>query len=162
MYQEHLEKLLRRLFSNQSILVNVRKQTNLQDFTNSQFLELDLWIPNFKLCFEFQDRHHYESMWHSNVPVENIQQRDTEKHCLIHQRGETLVTVPYWWNGMDSSLTASIIFQRPDLVAILRADGNPIPLNPSNTNTTIIPGVGELMLASFMDYSYHIDTLEVE
>lgn len=43
-----------KLFDPQDILYNVRKDGDVRNPITGRFLELDLWIPKYNICFEFQ------------------------------------------------------------------------------------------------------------
>jgi hypothetical protein len=55
--------------------------------------------------------------------------RDEEKRSLCDQYGITLIEVPYWWNGKQDSLLATIYNHRPDVVTD-PGNAQPIPPNP--------------------------------
>lgn len=85
------------------ILVNSRKKQRLKYPTTNSYLELDIWIPNLRLCFEFQvcfgslwisstqlfrccnifiviiiqDSYHYVTTWYKQNSLEKIQQKDS-------------------------------------------------------------------------------------
>lgn len=74
------------------IISNARKQLSIRNPETDNFLELDIWIPDLNLGFEFQvyfairdtcplltfnkDAHHYETTWYASDPMEKIKQRD--------------------------------------------------------------------------------------
>jgi len=70
-------------------------------------MELDLYIPALDLALEYQGSQHYSS-W--------SQRRDDEKMHACSDVGLTLVRVPYWWNGNQLSVAATIHRSRPDLL----------------------------------------------
>ena len=45
------------------------------------------------------------------------------KHSIVD--GITLITIPFWWDGLLPSLASTIHLKRPDVVPI--SPGNPIP-----------------------------------
>ena len=71
-------------------------------------------------------------MFYSHISLQTIQTRDSLKEEQLRKRNETVVIVPYWWDGekeryslfvtgnsstnLVNSLLATINFQRPDLV----------------------------------------------
>jgi hypothetical protein len=46
------------------------------------------------------------------------------------KEGITLIEVPYWWDGNQSSLLATLYQVRPELVPSGEDIGDPIPLEP--------------------------------
>eukprot|EP00026_Physarum_polycephalum_P001074 Phypoly_transcript_01075.p1 GENE.Phypoly_transcript_01075~~Phypoly_transcript_01075.p1 ORF type:complete len:1059 (+),score=134.10 Phypoly_transcript_01075:98-3274(+) len=146
-HQGILESALRDLFSGEDIEKNVRKAFNVRSPHSGSLLECDVWIQRLHLCFEFQDPHHYGTTWDANIPLEVIKNADSLKRNLARSMGETMIEVPCWWDGNVQSLASTIIFARPDLQLDVTA---PIPLNqPENFFLSIMPEIGELMLASF-------------
>eukprot|EP00026_Physarum_polycephalum_P000804 Phypoly_transcript_00805.p1 GENE.Phypoly_transcript_00805~~Phypoly_transcript_00805.p1 ORF type:complete len:823 (+),score=101.61 Phypoly_transcript_00805:1404-3872(+) len=147
-HQGHLERAVHSLFKGENIQVNVRKDAKIKNTTGS-LLELDLWLPNLQLCFEFQDPYHYVTSWDSNIPLGLVKKKDALKREEMQRRGETIIVVPFWWDATDKSLAATIKFHRPDLLR--EVHGGPITtLNPDiHFFKDWIPDVGELMLASF-------------
>ena len=99
-----------------------RNQIDLSEISsNGSRLEIDCYLPNFNLGFEFQvcfvssallsfsrfilvkltltkEQQHY---FHVNRGKESLfatQERDREKQELCEQKGITLLTIPFWWN----------------------------------------------------------------
>eukprot|EP00026_Physarum_polycephalum_P002403 Phypoly_transcript_02409.p1 GENE.Phypoly_transcript_02409~~Phypoly_transcript_02409.p1 ORF type:complete len:900 (+),score=140.14 Phypoly_transcript_02409:101-2800(+) len=149
-HQGQLQSVVEELFPGVDVLSNVRKEGNIRSPTTGRFLEIDVWVPDHLISFEFQDPYHYVTTWESQVPLDLIQQNDDAKTEILLQRGETLVPVPCWWDSQPESLRDTICFHRPDLKKHA-SDINPISLNPQNGffASESIPDVRELMPASF-------------
>eukprot|EP00026_Physarum_polycephalum_P002735 Phypoly_transcript_02743.p1 GENE.Phypoly_transcript_02743~~Phypoly_transcript_02743.p1 ORF type:complete len:836 (+),score=105.65 Phypoly_transcript_02743:77-2584(+) len=112
-------------------------------------MELDIVIPQFEICFEFQDPHHFATSFYYHSGQNRIRQKDNIKNETVHRNNMNLVTIPCWWDGSLERLGGSIHFHRPDLFCEL--EDTQIPLNPpfGYFQSGEIPGVGELMVASF-------------
>eukprot|EP00026_Physarum_polycephalum_P001919 Phypoly_transcript_01922.p1 GENE.Phypoly_transcript_01922~~Phypoly_transcript_01922.p1 ORF type:complete len:959 (+),score=104.66 Phypoly_transcript_01922:166-3042(+) len=151
--QHQLEQIVSALFPQENILSNVHSEANLINPKTGRHLELDLWIPRLELCFEFQDDYHYATTWYSHIPLEATKEGDYLKRHSVQQKGITHIFVPYWWDVTQESLAATVCFERPDLAPLMRVDpAPPIPFNPPFVEQEIediVPGVGELMYASF-------------
>lgn len=52
------------------------------------------------------------------------------KKDVVQHRGESLISVPYWWDGTEESLVATIKSQRPDLLPLYLTTKQPIPVHP--------------------------------
>ena len=93
-------------------------------------MELDIFIPQLRLAFEYQGEHHYYDIYALGNKWSQ-KERDGEKRAACMERGITLVEIPYWWDRDKSSLMATIHGKRPDLLK--HASGNdPIPKDPPN------------------------------
>lgn len=151
-HQGTLEHVVRKLFPSQKVESNARKKSDIKNPDTGAFLELDVWIPNLHICFEFQDLYHYMSTWDHQTPLHSIKMKDGFKQDVVLERGDTLVVVPFWWDGSEISLITEIKFARPDLLQ--HSSFNPeflVALNPTSSVFKYgnIPDVGALMLASF-------------
>eukprot|EP00026_Physarum_polycephalum_P000668 Phypoly_transcript_00669.p1 GENE.Phypoly_transcript_00669~~Phypoly_transcript_00669.p1 ORF type:complete len:889 (+),score=100.09 Phypoly_transcript_00669:213-2879(+) len=150
-HQYQLEKLFHEAFPAVTVYSNVRKDGQFINPHTGSFLELDLWVPDLSLGFEFQDAHHYVSTWYHNNPLSAVRVRDNLKEEKVKGGGITLIQIPCWWDALPESLFSTISFQRPDLIQTTD-HSHPIPLNPppSFFAPAAIPDVGELMLATFV------------
>jgi hypothetical protein len=71
-------------------------------------MELDIFIPSLSLALEYQGRQHYKDIGMKILSVQHQLRRDMEKKAICKQKGITLVQVPYWWDGKDSTIAATI------------------------------------------------------
>eukprot|EP00026_Physarum_polycephalum_P002682 Phypoly_transcript_02690.p1 GENE.Phypoly_transcript_02690~~Phypoly_transcript_02690.p1 ORF type:complete len:880 (+),score=98.16 Phypoly_transcript_02690:33-2672(+) len=153
--QNYLWECLQRIFPQRSIEVNSRN--NIKN-SSGGWLELDLGIPDLRLGFEFQDAHHYITSWYYHQGVSSAQERDKTKGDILRSQGKTLISIPCWWDGSIKSLRESILFERPDLGLRGEPGASSITLNPAADvfESIGIPGIGELMVASFPRPTYAI------
>jgi hypothetical protein len=94
-----------------------------------RIIEIDIFIPDLSLGFEFQGRHHYEDVDKvANAPTK--ERTDLTKARIAAQRGITLISVPYWWDFQRESLENSIHECRADLIEHRVGSGAPIPGRP--------------------------------
>eukprot|EP00026_Physarum_polycephalum_P002684 Phypoly_transcript_02692.p1 GENE.Phypoly_transcript_02692~~Phypoly_transcript_02692.p1 ORF type:complete len:862 (+),score=102.64 Phypoly_transcript_02692:87-2672(+) len=155
--QKRLESAVHKLFPDTRRVINARKIPDITDPVTRQKLEIDVYVPEFKLAFEYQDKHHYISTWYSGEPLADIQKKDNYKKKIMEEKGFTLIAVPCWWDGELSSLAAVICQRRKDLDLFTQLGLPPgIPFSDTppegyfkNAKYYEIPGLGELMLASF-------------
>eukprot|EP00026_Physarum_polycephalum_P001003 Phypoly_transcript_01004.p1 GENE.Phypoly_transcript_01004~~Phypoly_transcript_01004.p1 ORF type:complete len:1224 (-),score=188.92 Phypoly_transcript_01004:75-3746(-) len=152
-HQGILEDVVRSLFKGYNVQKNVRKEGLVRNPTTGSFLEIDVWVPDLRICFEFQDVYHYTSTWDNQRTMEDIMRNDQMKREEISRRGHTLIAVPCWWDSSEESLAATVRFHRPDIVLPAKKGRRvpPISLNSHEEFFDIgsVPDVGELMLASF-------------
>eukprot|EP00026_Physarum_polycephalum_P000419 Phypoly_transcript_00420.p1 GENE.Phypoly_transcript_00420~~Phypoly_transcript_00420.p1 ORF type:complete len:1013 (+),score=147.72 Phypoly_transcript_00420:21-3059(+) len=149
--QEYLGSVVQSLFPGKHIISNSRKGVRIPSPDSGFYLELDLWIPDLNLAFEYQDPHHYVTAWYSYTSVATVQRRDDFKFKIAKEKGVSLVIVPCWWDGKLESLIASIHQIRPDILRNFDKKGAaPISKEiPENFFVVSeVPDVGELMLAS--------------
>eukprot|EP00026_Physarum_polycephalum_P001974 Phypoly_transcript_01978.p1 GENE.Phypoly_transcript_01978~~Phypoly_transcript_01978.p1 ORF type:complete len:752 (+),score=127.08 Phypoly_transcript_01978:45-2300(+) len=151
--QAHLEQVVNEIFKREHIVVNARKKGEVKNPHTGYFLELDIWIPELHLAFEFQDAYHYATTWYNQNSLVDIKGKDQKKSEYVAKRNITLVHVPCWWDASIESLVATIIFLRPDVLLERETAGDPIPPNPPFKffSAFSVPDVGEMMLASFAE-----------
>eukprot|EP00026_Physarum_polycephalum_P003771 Phypoly_transcript_03785.p1 GENE.Phypoly_transcript_03785~~Phypoly_transcript_03785.p1 ORF type:complete len:728 (+),score=112.28 Phypoly_transcript_03785:126-2309(+) len=128
--QKVLGNALESIFPDKNIITNARKQGQLTtDNNSSTFLEIDFYLSDLKLGFEYQDPHHYKTTWYTQAPPSFFQEKDDNKRVQVTERGETLIAIPCWWDETTESLIATIRTYRPDLF-LDKHNGIPIPLHP--------------------------------
>jgi hypothetical protein len=71
-------------------------------------MELDIWIPELSLAFEYQGIQHYRISNVFESEFLRIQRNDMEKKKACQYHGITLISIPYWWDYTISSLAATI------------------------------------------------------
>lgn len=74
---------------------------------SGQSVELDIFIPHFRLAFEYHGIHHYKDTA-AFGPIEMYQERDREKERLCREFGIDLVVIPYTWDNEIDSLKQQI------------------------------------------------------
>jgi hypothetical protein len=70
-------------------------------------MQLDIYIPQYKIAFEYQGYHHFSpiNVWGA---YENQIRKDEEKKLKCKENNITLISVPYWWDFSIKSLAATI------------------------------------------------------
>jgi len=123
--EQKLKKILEEIISgkeNITMLIRYR-HPQMKHSLSGIHMELDFWIPEWKLAFEYQGEHHYYQL-HNNIsePIENQKVRDSEKKKACEELGIDLVIIPYWWNKTKEDLLALISEKRPKLVSSYNSD----------------------------------------
>ena len=106
-------------------------------FTSGKNVQLDLFVAEKRLAFEYQGEQHYRDVF-AFGPQWLFQARDMEKRKICEENGITLIEIPYWWDREKSSLIATIHRVRPDLLPNA-GDGNPIPDVPNEAGKLVTP-----------------------
>jgi len=83
-------------------------------------LELDLYMPDHQLAFEYNGVQHYHEVAFFG-PLEAYQRRDEAKRRACREHGIRLLEVPYWWDGQVASLAASLHHRFPGLLQLAHA-----------------------------------------
>jgi hypothetical protein len=91
-------------------------------------VELDIFLPNEGLAFEYQGEQHYEDKYLLGSQWQQ-KQRDNAKKEICQMGGITLIEVPYWWDKQIPSLVGTIHEMCADLL-LDRVGGLPIPAQP--------------------------------
>lgn len=75
----------------------------------SHKLQLDVWLPEKNLAFEYQGEQHYHNMslaFGSSGDLVSYVARDFQKQAKCRKLGIELIVVPYWWDTTVDSLRA--------------------------------------------------------
>jgi hypothetical protein len=92
-------------------------------------MELDIFLPNERLAFEYQGQHHYADVYGLGNYWDRMR-RDTEKKNTCKESGITLIEIPFWWDGSLESLAATINQQQKGLLPNYKYQA-PIATEPS-------------------------------
>lgn len=101
----------------------------LQRVETGRKMELDAYIPDLRLAFEYQGEQHYRDIYALGNKWSQ-KEKDGEKGLACKEKGITLIEIPFWWDKEKSSLMATIHGKRPDL--LMNASGEAIPTTPPN------------------------------
>lgn len=113
--QRHTRVVTERLFPSCTVLEEHRVGPST---SKGGELVLDIFLPELSLAIEYNGEQHYHEVPIFG-PLEVIQRRDREKAELCAQQGIRLFTVPYWWDGQQGSLLASLHHQFPTVLPSL-------------------------------------------
>jgi hypothetical protein len=72
--------------------------------------ELDLFVPQLHLGFEYQGEQHFKDVFHA-ARVARQQDTDSNKAAACSEVGITLIEIPYDWEGDLASLELVITTQ---------------------------------------------------
>eukprot|EP00026_Physarum_polycephalum_P001762 Phypoly_transcript_01764.p1 GENE.Phypoly_transcript_01764~~Phypoly_transcript_01764.p1 ORF type:complete len:946 (-),score=154.63 Phypoly_transcript_01764:299-3136(-) len=147
--QKFMERVVRTIFPDAEIERNKRDLDLVSE--NGFPLEIDCYLPEHKLGFEFHEQHHYfEGQYSQLLSLSEIQKRDKSKLDQANALGITLITVPIWWDYKKESLIATIKKYKPDLLPMEQVSVAPIseeiPDYVREDYDTAIPGFGSVML----------------
>lgn len=112
--QRRLRVVLATLFPGKRILEEFRLRGEL--------LELDYYMPEISLAFEFQGRQHYKDV-HAVEQADQRLRTDLNKLEACKAAGITFIEIPYWQELSSTSVSGIIQRARPDLLAIPVACG---------------------------------------
>jgi hypothetical protein len=101
---------------------------DLHRLRSGKVIELDIFLPQEKLAFEYQGEHHYLDVYAVGV-LWDQKELDKEKREVCMEKQITLVEIPYWWDKQLASLAATISSQRVDLIPYSSKE-KPIPSDP--------------------------------
>ena len=95
---------LQRLFKDKQIIEEfLLSDDNYLKRQSGMSVEIDVFIPELLVGFEFQGNHHYY-----DIPkfgqLELYQSRDEEKQKIALESNILIVNVPYWWNDSEDGL----------------------------------------------------------
>eukprot|EP01118_Nematostelium_gracile_P004886 TRINITY_DN15820_c0_g1_i1.p1 TRINITY_DN15820_c0_g1~~TRINITY_DN15820_c0_g1_i1.p1 ORF type:complete len:269 (+),score=66.23 TRINITY_DN15820_c0_g1_i1:109-807(+) len=99
------QRNLRTLIEN--IYPTYEVKENFLLFKDGQRLELDVYLPEQRLAFEYQGIHHFQEVFSSGSNWKQ-KERDDSKKSLCQSMNINLIEIPYWWDGTEPSLIATI------------------------------------------------------
>jgi hypothetical protein len=97
-------------------------------FESGVSMQLDIFLPNISLAFEYQGEQHYFDI-HCFGPQQQYARRDEQKRRACGKADITLIEIPYWWDFELDSLKATVHDARPDLIPT-PGNGTPISETP--------------------------------
>jgi hypothetical protein len=69
-------------------------------------MQMDIWIPRWNMCLEYQgEQHYFHKDWSD---VLNRRAKDVEKMIACRMHFIDMLHVPYWWNIQDNSVFESL------------------------------------------------------
>ena len=86
------------------------RHTKLLYSETNRTMQLDIFIPQLNLAFEYQGKQHYMFHYLSGHPEEQ-QKRDAEKKAKCAEARITLIEVPYWWDKTAGNNVCFICIQ---------------------------------------------------
>ena len=101
--QRVLLSYIERIFSSHLLLENYRHPK----FQSDGLLEIDIFIPQLNIGFEYQGEQHYNDMPSIFSPFESSMLRDSLKKGFAVQFGVKLIPIPYWWDHSLPSLIST-------------------------------------------------------
>lgn len=113
--QHHMATLVHCMFPGTTV-VEDHRHVMLDRGRSGPLLELDVFLPERNLAFEYNGPQHYEEIPFFG-PLEAIQARDSRKQELCRSAGIRLVNVPYWWDMQIASLAATVEHAFPGALA---------------------------------------------
>jgi hypothetical protein len=102
--QRKLFKFVCELFAGNEVMFDYR-HPELRFSESNLPMELDIWLPDKMLAFEYQGEQHFAPFWKGVVDLkprqtlEATQKRDQEKREACEVNGIILIEVPYTWKG---------------------------------------------------------------
>lgn len=67
-------------------------------YPTGQPMELDIYIPDYNIAFEYQGEHHYLDFYLFSSDSDIIQRRDLLKSLSCKRENISLIPIPFWWN----------------------------------------------------------------
>jgi len=131
--QRWLSVLLRRLLPQETTVIEDYQHPFLVWEDNPTYkIELDIWIPQYHLGIEYQGEQHYQDLQKAFGPSSTIamySDRDLFKSKSCSRLGIRFLAIPYWWDGTQQSLAATLNLRFPDIFPSAPPT-SPIPMHP--------------------------------
>jgi len=116
--QRHLGFVIREIFPNEEVREDYLHPQLIYEKTKSP-MQLDYYLPNLAMAFEFQGVQHYnETPIYGAVKLRLKKDEEKEERCK--EKGISLILVPFWWNRSREQLLKTLLDKRPDLESELQ------------------------------------------
>ena len=97
------------------------KHPDLRFTKTKRAMELDIWIPELKLAFEYQGEWHFMEHWSVNSgstrsSLTDIQSRDEEKRVACRRNGITLIEFDFTWDRERDSVVKKLEEEAPEIL----------------------------------------------
>lgn len=105
--QRQLATVVSEAYPGKQIIENYWLSTVLPGTEGKIGIEIDVWVPELKLGFEYQGEQHYFDMSKVYGPsslLQLYQNRDKVKTAVCEYEQVRLIAVPYWWDASLASL----------------------------------------------------------
>jgi hypothetical protein len=81
-------------------------------------MELDIFLPEINLAFEYQGKHHSMDTLHFG-PNALQEMKDKEKLIACEREGIILIRIPHWWDMTRGSIKKTIGENHPQLLHLI-------------------------------------------
>jgi hypothetical protein len=92
-----MKKMIQLALPENTKILNNFKHPQLFYSNSRKHMELDVYVPEYSLAFEFQGPHHYHFHYRFGYS-DGFQVKDEEKRAACQDAGITLIDIPYWWD----------------------------------------------------------------
>ena len=113
--QRWLSLCITQLFPNEEVIEEFRFGKNQFERLSGKEIEIDVYVPRFRLAFEYNGEHHYKEVPAFGA-MEMYKERDNEKFKLCKENNIILISIPYWWDCEISSLCDYINTVHPSIL----------------------------------------------
>jgi glutaredoxin len=114
--QDFLYNIIKRLYPKENIEYNIKYE--FLKFSNGRKMELDIYLPEIKIAFEYQGEYHFlneikhifrnrSSSWCERY-YEKITTRDEEKRIACNNNGIILIEIDYKWKKTEEFVIGKI------------------------------------------------------
>jgi len=110
-----LYKLIKEVLPSNVEVIEDYAHPGLRFIDSGQGMMFDIYIPSYKVAFEYQGYQHYNDHYIFG-DVRPNKSRDSEKRAACKPLGITIVDVPYWWQRDKQSIIAILDKHRPDIL----------------------------------------------
>jgi len=91
-------------------------------------MQFDIWVPQFNLAIEYQGEQHFHDLHKAFGPggISSLySEKDNFKKQKASENRVKFLTIPYWWDGTQQSLAATLCQHFPEIFP--PSSGSPIP-----------------------------------
>eukprot|EP00026_Physarum_polycephalum_P003145 Phypoly_transcript_03154.p1 GENE.Phypoly_transcript_03154~~Phypoly_transcript_03154.p1 ORF type:complete len:822 (-),score=127.19 Phypoly_transcript_03154:90-2411(-) len=162
--QLFMERIIRTLFPEATIETNLRARHGIVGDAGVS-LELDVYLPDYKLGFEYQDPHHFFNSSYGAYTLSEYKRRDKVKQEQAEKLGITLINVPFWWDWNVESLVAKIKTKKLGVLSNVASTALPFSDTPPqeivDKYNFDIPGLGAPLQALYIPQTSSFDPTDM-